>query len=89
MINRNINGVEFGNKDLIQKMYESGDHFVDYPARFIYNNLNEITSRLSDNAKEAFFIYNKKEELTSFKMPQVYAILSAVSYTHLTLPTKA
>ena len=78
MINRNVSGVEFGNKGLIQKMYESGDHFVDYPARFIYNNLNEITSRLSDNAKEAFFIYNKKEELTSFKMPQVYAILSAL-----------
>ena len=78
IINNSVGGDDFKNLDMVIEKCKIGPNLIDLPARFIYHNLDEITSKLSTSAKEAFFQYDKKGKLSSFKVAQIYAILSSL-----------
>jgi hypothetical protein len=77
-LSRNSSDPFLNTKSKILDSFNNGNTFVDLTARWIYNNIDEIESKLSETPKSAFMQYSAKGSLASFKMPQVYAVVNSL-----------
>jgi hypothetical protein len=77
-LGRNTSDQSLNSSVKILASIEKGNTFVDLTARWIYDNIDEIESKLSETSRSAFMQYSAKGSLVGFKMPQVYAIVNSL-----------
>ena len=77
-LNRNTSDPAINTSAKILDSIEKGNTFIDLTARWIYDNIDEIESKLSETSRSAFMQYSAKGSLVGFKMPQVYAVVNSL-----------